>query len=143
MAKTLESLYNRALAERGVVEGPGELNNPRVVAYYRDAGFGGVKHDSVPWCAAFLGAMLKREGWKPSGSLMARSYLTYGKKILNPRRGCIAVLRRGKPPMGHVNFFVEWADIWQRSFWGLGGNQRNAVTIARFSMDNVLGFRIP
>lgn len=66
---TLPRWYELALGERGVKEAPGAADNPVVQAYYKDAGHPEVKHDSVPWCAAFVGAMLARSGIKPSGSL--------------------------------------------------------------------------
>lgn len=130
--------FRLALVERGVIEGPGELvDNPRVLAYYRDAGFPGVKHDSVPWCAAFVGAMLVRAGVKPSGSLLARRYLEWGRKLLTPRLGCVVVLTRGSSSyLGHVCF-------WAGPSLGLGGNQENMVSIRRFDPNKVLGYRWP
>ena len=89
---TLPQWYALALGERGVKEAPDEADNSVVQAFYRDAGHPEVKHDSVPWCAAFVGAMLTRAGIRPSGSLAARSYLDWGVKLCVPRQGCIVVL---------------------------------------------------
>ena len=83
---TLPRWYELALSERGVKEGPGEADNPVVRAYYKDAGHPEVKHDSVPWCAAFVGAMLTRSGIKPSGSLAARSYLAWASSSMRRAR---------------------------------------------------------
>ena len=58
-----------------------------------------------PFLLAFVGAMLARAGIEPSGSLAARSYLTWGIKLGAPRQGCIVVLKRGKGWQGHVAFF--------------------------------------
>ena len=82
--------YELAKSEVGTMEWA-EGSNPKVVAYYRDAGFPEVKDDAVAWCAAFVGAMIKRAGGKPSGSLAARSYLKWGKPVAllrNARRHC-------------------------------------------------------
>lgn len=129
--------YTLALKERGVLEAPGGKDNPKVVAYYRDAGFPSVKHDAVPWCAAFVGAMLKRAGIKPSGSLLARSYLNWGKKISSPVKGCVVVLQRGSSTfLGHVCFYVSPG-------MGLGGNQSDRVSIAPFNAKRILGYRMP
>ncbi len=134
--------YQLALKERGVLEGAGAIDNPRVQAYYRDAGFPQIKHDAVPWCAAFLGAMLKRSGHKPSGSLLARSYEKYGIHLEHPRLGCIVVLTRGRSSfLGHVCF-------WAGPGLGLGGNQSDGnqsdmVSIARFDPRKVLAYRWP
>jgi uncharacterized protein (TIGR02594 family) len=128
--------YELALKEVGTLEGPDTADNPKVVAYYRDAGFPDVKHDEVPWCAAFVGAMLKRAGLKPSGSLMARSYLKWGTKLSSPVQGCVTVIERGTGPFGHVFFFVSPG-------LGLGGNQSDSVSIAPYNQSRVLGYRWP
>lgn len=126
-----------ALQERGIIEGPGATDNPKVQAYYRDSGFPQIKHDATPWCAAFVGAMLKRAGIKPSGSLLARSYLAWGRGLSFPRVGCIVVLQRGKSSfLGHVTFYAGPG-------YGLGGNQRDMVSIAPFDPTRVLGYRWP
>ncbi|HWM31377.1 MAG TPA: TIGR02594 family protein [Methyloceanibacter sp.] len=137
----LPSWYEFALAERGVKEAPGGANNPAVVAYYRDAGHAGVKHDSVPWCAAFVGAMLKRAGIKSSGSLLARSYLNWGKKLKQPRQGCIVVLKRGNSTwQGHIAFFDHEEG---GRLVCLGGNQSDRVCFAPYATSRLLGFRWP
>lgn len=132
--------YELALAERGVTEAPGAANNPAVQAYYRDAGHPEVKHDSVPWCAAFVGAMLARAGATPSGSLAARSYLNWGVKLDAPRRGCIAVLKRGTGWQGHVTFFDREEN---GRLVCLGGNQSDKVCFAVYRKSLLLGLRWP
>ncbi|HEX2448925.1 MAG TPA: TIGR02594 family protein [Methyloceanibacter sp.] len=132
--------YALALGERGVKEAPGASDNPLVRAYYRDAGHPEVKHDSVPWCAAFVGAMLARSGLKPSGSLAARSYLNWGNKLVTPRRGCIVVLKRGKGWQGHVAFFDREEN---GLYVCLGGNQSDKVGFATYRRSLVLGLRWP
>jgi uncharacterized protein (TIGR02594 family) len=122
-----------------VIEGPGTSDNPTVQAYYRDAGHPEVKHDAVPWCAAFVGAMLKRAGIKPSGSLLARSYLQWGKKLDKPAVGAIIVLQRGGSTfLGHVGFVVDPA-----AHIMLGGNQSDRVSIQRYDPRKVLSYRWP
>lgn len=127
--------------EQGTHEGVGKANNPKVVAYFKDAGFAGVKDDSTAWCAAFVGAMLKRAGRKPSGSLAARSYEAWGVGLKEPVLGCIATKRRGNSAwQGHV-FFVVGAD--KTHVYGLGGNQSDAVNVASFKRSEVTSFRWP
>ena len=137
---TLPRWYELALGERGVKEAPGGADNPVVQAYYRDAGHPEVKHDSVPWCAAFVGAMLTRADVRPSGSLAARSYLDWGVKLGAPRQGCIVVLKRGKGWQGHVTFF----DREQNGLLVcLGGNQSDKVCFATYRKSVVVGLRWP
>lgn len=137
----LPKWYELALAERGVTEAEGAADNPKVQAYYRDAGHPEVKHDAVPWCAAFVGAMLKRAGIEPSGELSARSYLTWGKKLATPRQGCIVVLRRGNSGwQGHVTFLDREEGS---KLVCLGGNQSDRVCFATYPKSKVLGYRWP
>jgi uncharacterized protein (TIGR02594 family) len=131
-----------AQKEIGTKETPGKASNPHVGAYYLDA-TGSDHTDDVPWCAAFVGAMLKRAGETPSGSLMARSYLKWGEKDNAPSPGTIVVFGRGGPKAatGHVAFFVK--DVGGGKIQVLGGNQKDAVNIATRQKSAVLGYRWP
>ncbi len=132
---------DHAWANFGVLEARGQANNPKVVAYYADAGQPSVKHDSVPWCAAFVGACLKRAGLKNTGSLMARSYLRWGEPCEEIAWGDVAVFSRGSNPAhGHVGFVVgeTASDIFL-----LGGNQADAVSVRRYPRRRLLGVRRP
>ncbi|MEZ5907556.1 MAG: TIGR02594 family protein [Hyphomicrobiaceae bacterium] len=130
-----------ARAEIGTREIAGTASSATVLDYYRDAGHGEVDRDEVPWCAAFVGAMLRRAGVAPSGSLMARSYLSWGDTLSEPHPGAVVVLSRtANPALGHVGFLVErrGADVLL-----LGGNQSDRVGIDSFPLDRVLGYRWP
>lgn len=130
-----------AIKNLGVHEGPGAANNPTVVKFYADAGFPGIKHDDVAWCAAFVGAMLKRAGYKPSGSLAARSYETYGAKLHRPMFGCIGVKKRpGGGWLGHVGFVVGYDGS---RVWLLAGNQGDKVSVASFPASQFTAFVAP
>ena len=127
-----------AWAELGQHETPGSETNPHIRAFFADAGQPEVSSDETAWCAAFLGACLQRAGIPPSGSLLARSYLTWGELTL-PRLGAIAVFSRdGDPTLGHVAFLIgETPD----AFLLLGGNQHDAVTVAPFPKSRLLSLR--
>lgn len=129
-----------AAGENGIAEGAGKKNNPRVVAYYKDAGFPGIKNDAVAWCAAFVGAMLHRAGQKPSGSLAARSYERWGVGIKHPVLGCIATKKRGSGWQGHVGFVVGAS---KTEIFLLGGNQSDAVNVAAFKRSDITAYRWP
>lgn len=130
-----------AWAEFGVREKPGAPNAAAVIAYFAEAGHGKIRDDVTPWCAAYVGAMLKRADVAPSGSLMARSYLKWGEVLDAPRIGAITVLTRGRSASaGHVGFYLGQAG--GRIFL-LGGNQSDAVTVEAFDAKRVLGFRWP
>lgn len=130
-----------AWSELGVREATGSSDNPRVVAYYRDAGHSEVKSDAVPWCAAFVGACLARARLSPTGSLMARSYEAWGRAASDDRIGSIAVFERGDDPsLGHVGFVVGASST---DLIVLGGNQSDAVTVEAFSRSRLVALRWP
>ncbi|MCL4767755.1 MAG: TIGR02594 family protein [Hyphomicrobiaceae bacterium] len=94
----------------------------------------------TPWCAAFANAVLGAQGIEGTGSLAARSFLNFGVPTDRPKPGDIVVLSRGNDPAkGHVGFF-QGLDA-NGNVHVLGGNQGNAVSVATFAADRVLGFR--
>ena len=131
-----------AREDLGLKEIPGTQDNPKILAFYARAGFPEIDHETTPWCAAFVGACLRRAGLENSGSLAARSYLKYGDPLDEPKEGCIVVLTRGNPKgwEGHVGFYVGGNSDRVKL---LGGNQGDAVTIASFPKSQVLGYRWP
>ncbi len=117
-------------------------SNPEVERMFAEAGHPG-QLDSVPWCAAFVGAMLKRAGIKGTGKLNARSYLDWGTPVdrKNAQPGDVVVFKRGNSSwQGHVAFFVKdrgaLIDV-------LGGNQSNAVNVKGYQAAALLGIRRP
>jgi uncharacterized protein (TIGR02594 family) len=136
----VKKAYELAKAEIGTVEWA-QGSNPKVVAYYRDAGHPEVKDDAVAWCAAFVGAMLARAGIKPSGDLTARSYLKWGVPVdvRDAQQGDIGIIPRGSSAwQGHV-FFID--RIANGKVYALGGNQRDAVNIQTYPASSLLGVR--
>lgn len=128
----------------GLKEIVGSAHEPRVVEFFAEAGHAWVKDDETAWCAAFANAMLQRDGWKGTGKLNARSFLDWGQSIAvsDARPGDIVVIPRGSSSwQGHVFFFVRWID--EDTMEGLGGNQRNSVSLQPFAKANVLGVRRP
>ena len=138
----MTTAYELAKAEVGTVEWT-DGNNPKVVAYFKDSGNPGVKDDETAWCAAFVGAMLRRAGVKSTGALNARSYLDWGKPVdrKDAQPGDVVIFKRGNSSwQGHVAFFVKdrgaLIDV-------LGGNQSNAVNVKGYQAAALLGIRRP
>ena len=130
-----------AEAELGTKEVVGKADNPRIMAYYADAGHPEIAHDEVAWCAAFTNAMLARAGLRGTNSLAARSFERYGTKLAAPEVGCIAVFPRGKKSWeGHVGIVAE---VVGSSVVLLGGNQGNAVSLARYPIAKAVAWRWP
>ena len=122
----------------GLKEGPGEADNPTVVAMYAKAGHPEVKHDAVPWCAAFVGAVLRTAGLASTGSLWALDYAKWGIKLSHPVVGAVATKKRDGG--GHV-FFVVGYDAGH--VYGLGGNQGDKVSIVSFPRSIINSYAWP
>ncbi|MGD9803811.1 MAG: TIGR02594 family protein [Hyphomicrobiaceae bacterium] len=132
---------DHAWAELGQREIAGQASNTRIADYIRRVGHPEVADDATPWCAAFVGACLERAGLAGTGSLLARSYLSWGLETDEPSFGAVAVLSRGADPaLGHVGFLIGTTDD---RLVLLGGNQSDAVTVEAFARSRLLGFRVP
>ncbi|HET7460898.1 MAG TPA: TIGR02594 family protein [Longimicrobium sp.] len=132
--------YAVAWGERGQKEQSGPGHNPRILEYQTACSYNA--HDEeVPWCSSFANWVMKKAGMKGSGEASARSWLTWGKKLDQPRRGAIAVLSRpGSPTNGHVTFYVGEEGGRLKL---LGGNQENQVKISYYDKSRLLGYRWP
>lgn len=128
-----------ARKEIGTREIKGPTHEPKILTWWKAIRRGGIKDDETPWCAAFVGAMLEQVGIISSRFESARSYLTWGVPLKAPAIGAIVVL--GRDGGGHVAFCVG-QDNWGNLLL-LGGNQGDAVNIAAFRADRVLGIRWP
>jgi uncharacterized protein (TIGR02594 family) len=125
----------------GTTEGPGPENNPTIMAMYASVGHDWVEHESVAWCAAFVGHCLEWAGIRSTRQLTARSYLNWGipVDVADAQPGDIAVIPRGTSSwQGHVFFIDRIEGSW---VWGLGGNQSDAVNVKRYPVSKLLGVR--
>ena len=125
----------------GTTEGPGPADNPVIMEMYASVGHDWVEHDSVAWCAAFVGHCLERAGIRSTRKLTARSYLDWGVpvEIAEALPGDIGVIPRGSSRwQGHVFFVDRIEGPW---VWGLGGNQSDAVNVKRYPVSKLLGVR--
>jgi uncharacterized protein (TIGR02594 family) len=125
----------------GLKEIVGSRHEPKVLEFFAEAGHPEIHNDETAWCAAFANAMLRRAGYAGTGSLAARSFLTWGEKLAKPRPGCVAVFKRGNSSWeGHVAFFIR--EVGDRVEI-LGGNQSNSVSITTMPKSALLGYRWP
>lgn len=125
----------------GTTEGPGPEDNPAIMAMYASVGHDWVEHDSVAWCAAFVGHCLEKAGLRSTRRLNARSYLDWGIPVdlAEAQEGDIVIFSRGsKSWQGHVGFFVKTAGAMIEV---LGSNQSDAVNIQRYAKSRLLGMR--
>lgn len=134
-----QKLLDTAEGYLGLKEWPGAKSNPEVEALFKAAGHPGLT-DDVPWCAAYVGAVIAQVGLIPSGSLMARSYATWGQRVplQEAMPGDVVVLARGAPPAAHVGFFLRFDGT---RVWIRGGNQGDAVSDASFPATGIVAVR--
>jgi uncharacterized protein (TIGR02594 family) len=99
----------------------------------------------LPWCGdaieTCIALTLPTEPL-PSNPYLARNWLKFGVPLVRPALGAVIVFWRGSKvgTSGHVGLY---AGEDAAAYHVLGGNQSNAVTIARLDKARVLGFRWP
>lgn len=139
--RLIEKAFAIAKKELGVHETGN--NNPRIVEYLKSVDLDESERDeSTAWCSAFMNWCLQQAGGKGTRNAMARSFLSYGRKLKDPEPGCILVMWRGSPESesGHVGFFVGYTED-KALVKVLGGNEDDAVKIKEYPSSKILGFR--
>jgi uncharacterized protein (TIGR02594 family) len=136
--------YQVALEElaNGVVEIPGEVNNPRILEYHATCTLHAT-NDETAWCSAFVNWCMIQAARKGTNNAAARSWLDWksGTRITSPRLGAVAVFARGtKPWEGHVGLFAGEDDAHVQV---LGGNQGNCVSVAPQRKSKLLAYLWP
>lgn len=133
---------DEAEKDLGLKELSGRKHNPRILEMFHQSGHGWVTDDETAWCSAAMNAWMEQAGIKGTGSLAARSWLSWGKKVSTPQRGAIAVFSRGKSSwQGHVAICT--GKHTRTHIEVIGGNQRNAVNIRMYPKSKLLGLRWP
>ncbi|MGL5096996.1 MAG: TIGR02594 family protein [Planctomycetia bacterium] len=129
-----------ARAELGTKEFVGtKNNNPRIMEYLKTVG--PFKNDETPWCSAFVNWVMKQVGQPGTDLGTARSWLKWGLPLAAPEYGCITVFKRGDSTWkGHVAFYVGQEGSYLKV---LGGNQGDAVSVAKYAKSRLLGYRWP
>ena len=133
-------LFQTAVKEFGVMEIPGEKNNPRILQYASDVRMNWVQNDELSWCSIFINWCAMWSGCKMSNAPDARSWLKVGAKVETPEIGDIVIFWRESVDSwkGHVGIYVNRIDDF---IYVLGGNQGNMVCIKSYPAERVLGYR--
>jgi uncharacterized protein (TIGR02594 family) len=97
-----------------------------------------------PWCGDFVETCIRvalpdepLRGALGANPYWARHWLLFGREV-QPTVGAVLIFARGSG--GHVGFAIGQDDT---HFYVLGGNQSDAVTIARIAKSRLLGARWP
>jgi uncharacterized protein (TIGR02594 family) len=130
-----------AVAEIGVAQYPPGQSNPRIARYHDGTNIQGYD-DKASWCSSFVNWCLGEAAIAGTGSALARSWLQWGRPLVEPVPGCIAVLSREDPASwkGHVGFYLRHD---ARQVHLLGGNQLGEVREHFYPVECVLGYRWP
>ena len=141
MSRLIDRAFEIAKNEFGQQEISGNKDNPRIIEYIKSCYVNEeiTLHDEIPWCSAFVTWCLQQAGGNGTKSLAARSYLSWGQEVKEPKIGDIVIFKRGNSKwQGHVSFIYEVTPLFLKC---IGGNQDNRVCIEQYSKRNVLGYR--
>lgn len=92
------------------------------------------------WCARFMNMVLERSGHRGTGSDMARSFASYGRRVSGPQVGAIAVMSRGRRG-GHVGV-VSGVDAKGNPII-VSGNHGRRVAEATYPKSRVYAYVMP
>ena len=121
-----------ALRWFGVKEAPGpNIDNPAILAWAAFVGASSYyKHDATPWCALFISFVVKMAGFAlPNDPLRALSWARFGTAVPAGQAALGDILVMERDGGGHVTMYVGEDTHY---YYGLGGNQGDAVCIAAF-----------
>lgn len=123
----------------GEQEIAGPTANPAIMKMFEAVGWDPKERgDEEPWCGAYTGYVMVRNGIEPPElAVRATSWKQWG-VACKPRRGAVAVVRRTG---GHHVALID--RVTASHVYLLGGNQSNAVTVARWPIESIVSTRWP
>ncbi len=132
-----------AEGELGQRELRGASHNPRILQYHATTTLGvwGRSRDETAWCSSFINWCFTKAGVQGTDNALARSWASWGEKVPlgDWQPGDVIVIKRRKKGSDrrtgsrggyHVLFPYR---ITKRHVIGIGGNQRDSVSFARYS----------
>lgn len=134
-----------ARASLGLKEAPGPASNGTIIGWAKRLGArvlgAAYNADGVPWCGLFAAHCMASAGIAPPKiALRAKSWAGWGARLRFDRLAPGAVLVFERQGGGHVGFYVGEDAT---HFHVLGGNQSDAVTIARLPKGRCIASRWP
>jgi len=131
--------YTLALSKKGLHE-----DGAAIPAFLKEDGKSVGDPSKLPWCGDFVEtciALTLRDEPMVANPYLARNWLKWGVPC-EPQLGAVMVYWRGTKDgiSGHVAFCAGESDS---SYYNLGGNQSNAVTVAPIEKERLLGARWP
>ena len=129
----------------GLKEISGKESNPQLLALLQKWLPEAYDDSRTAWCVIYLNEVLERSGIKPFKTLAARELLKEAPAIAlkSPRDGfrtgdIVVYWREDKEKSwkGHAHFYIHDDE---KYVYGLGGNQRNEVSVAPYPKSRILG----
>lgn len=135
--------YARTLI--GTREAAGAANNSTILGWAKRLGSKIVgmiyNADSVPWCGLFVARCVEEAGVTPASiAVRATSWTDWGLNLRPERLAPGAVLVFARAGGGHVGFYIGEDAT---SYHVLGGNQGDAVSVARLAKTRCVARRWP
>jgi uncharacterized protein (TIGR02594 family) len=146
MTTVIEPAWLRAAwAKLGTREAAGAANSPAIMGWAKRLGTKvlGMAYnaDSVPWCGLFVATCMADAGLPPPPiAVRAKAWATWGLALRPERLAPGAVLVFERSGGGHVGLYVGEDAT---AYHVLGGNQGDAVSIARIAKDRCVARRWP
>ena len=125
-------ILQKALDYYGVVEFPGDINNPMILSWAKQTKKEWFTKDEFDWCGIFLSYVVVSCGFDiPQRSNRSLSWIDWGEEVKEPQPGDIIILKK-EGISGHIGLFVR-EEV--HHYWVLGGNQnlegRDSVNIKK------------
>lgn len=135
--------YEELLRRKGLHE---TRDRSKLMAWLRSDGKTLGDPAKLPWCGDAIQTCLTLtlpDEPQPANPYLARDWLKLGIPLETPSLGCILVFWRGSKTgtSGHVGLYA--GEDAQGYLHVLGGNQSDAITIARLDKARLLGMRWP
>ena len=91
------------------------------------------------WCAVFANHVLRKLGYRGTGSALARSFASYGVRVSGPQVGSIAVMSRGRRG-GHVGIV---SGVTRRGVVVISGNHGRRVAESVYPRGMIYAYVVP
>jgi len=144
--ETRELIWFELIKFHGLKEIPGPVDNPIIVAWFKEMGYEDIQDDETSWCSLTINIMAKRCGLEYTGKLDARSWMKIGTQVIEPKIGHLVVFWRENKEgwKGHVGLFSGFSED-KKQVFTLGGNQGNMIGLRAYPITSfdfgLLGYR--
>jgi len=131
-----------AFSNLGTTEIPGKQHNKKILNWLLSLK-AWWSEDETPWCGTFVAHCLQIAGITPPKNwFRAKEYALYGTPCNKTSIPFGAICVKSRVGGGHV-FFAVARDSSGTIIYGLGGNQRNKVSIVPFKLTDIDAVRWP